>query len=316
MNRTKDYYSILGVNQNSSKEEIKAAYRKLAFNYHPDRNKSTEASEKFKEIQEAYEVLSDEQKKYNYDNIGSSNHESIHDFIFSNFFNSNNDDSINVQLSLTLEEIAQGTEKIISFIRKNLCECYKKLDTCKKCKGQGKLRYNFFSIVQCDLCQGTGKKRDNNCKKCSGNLFIQEKIEAKINIHNGLNSSYMRYPEAGHERLKGRGDVIVNFSISEHNLYKREGEHLILEKDLKFTELLTGTKITVKSIYNKELEIKIPEITKPGTVLRIPNEGIPVSDFLGKRKGDLYVKINVIMPEYISEKNKEKIKEIEELLYS
>lgn len=317
MDRKKDYYSILGVNKNSSQEEIKSAYRKLAFNYHPDRNKDPEALNKFKEIQAAYEILSDDQKRQQYDNPIEFQEIPFHD-IFSGFSGlfQREENVINLQVNLTLEEIANGTNKTIPYIRTNLCQCYKTLETCRTCKGNGKLRMNFFNIQTCHTCRGIGKI-SKNCSDCSGNIYVQEKVEAKINIQNGLQNPRIRYQEIGNENSKGqRGDVVIHFNILEHNIFKRDGEHLIFEKDIKLTELLTGIKFSMKTIYNKEIEIKIPENTEPGTVLRIQNEGIVVSDFLGKRKGDLYIKLNIMMPKKtLTETDREKIKEIEQLLY-
>ncbi len=339
----KDYYEILGVSRDASEEEIKRAYRKLALQYHPDRNSGNkEAEEKFKEISEAYEVLSDPEKRRIYDmyghqglegsgySAGFSDIEEIFarfDDIFEDFFGfrtfrrrerPRQGRSLRYDIEITLEEAFKGVEKEISFERIEPCpECDgvggKDRRPCPACRGTGQITrsHGFFHIsTTCPKCNGEGYIFSKPCPECRGNGYIKRKRKVKIKIPPGVDTgTHLRIRGEGEPGEYGGppGDLIIVIHVKEDDFFERKGNHLYCEVPISFVQAILGDSIKVPLIGGDEVELEIPQGTQPGELLRIPGKGMPI--FGSNRRGDLFVKVDIRIPKHITKRQKELLEE-------
>jgi molecular chaperone DnaJ len=340
----KDYYEILGVPRGASDEEIKRAYRKLALQYHPDRNPGNkEAEEKFKEISEAYEVLSDPEKRRIYDMYG---HEGLEgkgystgfsdiDEIFSAFNDIFEDlfgfrtgtrrrtrprqgRSLRYDLEITLEDAYKGAEKEISFERLEVCpECNgaggKHRIPCPSCGGMGQITrsHGFFHIsTTCSRCNGEGYIFSEPCPNCRGNGVVRRRKKINIRIPAGVDTgSQLRIRGEGEPGEYGAapGDLFIVIHVKEHEFFRREGDHLYCEIPVSFVQAILGDRIKIHLIGGEEAEVEIPPGTQPGSIIRVPGKGMPK---LGSEKrGDLFVKIEVRLPKSLTKKQRELLEE-------
>jgi molecular chaperone DnaJ len=352
----RDYYEVLGVEKNATKDEIKKGYRKLAIQYHPDKNPGNkEAEEKFKEATEAYEVLSDEQKKQIYDQYGFAGLEGMaggggsegyshafHDFedifgdfggMFENFFGggssrrsrgeaSNQGASLRYDLEISFQDAVYGTKAEISFAHNEACDACKgtggangaKRKTCPTCGGAGQVRRSagFFSVAQpCPSCQGAGTIIDNPCKECSGSGLQKKRKKVNVTIPAGVDEGKrITIPRMGDAGRNGgpSGDLIVMLHVTAHQYFERSGEDLYCAVPISITQAALGADITITTLDNKKIKMKIPAGTQHGKMLRIRDEGVPVQG--GTRKGNLYIKVIVQVPNRISNKAKSLYEEI------
>ncbi|HLC86326.1 MAG TPA: molecular chaperone DnaJ [Candidatus Nanoarchaeia archaeon] len=346
-----DYYETLGVSKNSSKEEIKKAYKNLAKKYHPDVSKDHGDGEKFKKISEAYAVLGDDTKKAQYDQYGEAGFHQrysqedifrgfdIND-IFGDFFGGDNPfemffsggsrrrtkrgRDLRYELSISFEEASLGTTKEIEVERLLSCEeCHGtgsddgKLNMCENCNGAGQVRTSrrtpfgsFTQVTTCEECNGEGKTITHPCKKCSGSGRIKKIKTIKINIPAGVdNGSQLKISREGEAGLRGSnlGDLYVVIHVKPSEIFHRREYDLILEVPITISQAALGDEIKVPTL-DKEVSIKIPEGTQPGTQFRLKGKGVPYVDGYGR--GDLYVIANVAIPKKV---NKEQKKIFEEL---
>ncbi len=346
----KDYYKILGVDRNASQEEIKKAFRKLARKYHPD-IAGKESEEKFKEINEAFQVLGDPQKRAQYDQFGSSAFDSkdfsfkwpnfedlFKDFgfgdifdIFSDFKNYNKRGpekgaDLKYDLEISLEEAFFGAEKNIEVPIDEICEACNGtgakpgyLKTCPVCHGTGEVRRvhgsrfaHIVNIIPCKKCGGTGKIIEKPCEVCGGTGKIRKirKIQVKIpkGVHDG---SYLRVAGQGEPGSNGgsSGDLYVVIHIKPHPIFERKGNDLFCKTTIDLTQAIFGTEIEIPTIKSKA-KIKIPAGTQSHTIFRLKGQGMP--DLRTERKGDLFVKVVVKIPEKLTKKQKELLKEFAE----
>lgn len=339
MSEKRDYYEVLGISKNADEAEIKKSYRKLALKYHPDKNPGdTSAEEKFKEAAEAYEVLSNAEKRAQYDRFG---HAGIGaggfggggmnmDDIFSQFgdiFGSAFGGSfggsrsggnrvvrgtnLRVKMKLTLEEIAEGVKKKIKVNKLVNAEgvTYK---TCTTCNGSGRITrvaQTFLGAMQtqssCHVCHGAGKMIDHRPSGADENgLKRQEEvieIEIPAGVEEGMQLSVTGKGNAG--PFNGiPGDLIVVIEEVEHPDLKRDGENLHYEAFVNFIDAVLGETIEIPTIGGKA-KIKVDPGTQSGKVLRLKGKGLPILQGYGS--GDLFVHINVWTPTKISKEERE-----------
>lgn len=343
----KDYYKILGVNKNASKEEIKAAYKKLAKQFHPDVNKDPGSSEKFKEINEAASVLGDDQKRQQYDTYGSDFEKRYHqnfnreysssdfedmDFgdIFEMFFGGGGSGrtrrsrghDLRYDLEITLEEAATGIKKSITLEKPSVCEdCDGKggddFETCKECTGKGIKKVTqrtpfgiFSSTVTCNKCEGRGELIKDVCSSCKGNGVIRKKKTLEIDIPGGITSgSQLRLRGEGEAIKNGAsGDLYVFVEVSEHEYFVRDGDNIIIDLPISFTQAIIGDEVEIPTLTGKVM-LKIPSGTQPEEMLRLRGKGIKHLHSSGH--GDQLVRIKVKIPEKISKKQEELINEFQ-----
>ena len=352
----RDYYEVLQVSKSVTDGELKKAYRKLAIQYHPDKNPDDQtAEEKFKEAAEAYEVLSDPNKKARYDQFG---HEGLNgqaggfnnmDDIFSNFsdifsdffgggFGSSRGRSrgqakekgsdLQVKLTLTLEEIANGVTKkvkIKKFIKCDDCQgsgaqAGSQASTCSVCQGAGEVRQvqnSFFgqvvNVSTCRNCGGTGQVVTNPCKPCSGDGRIKDNKVIDINVPAGVSEgNYFQIRGEGNiGRRNGlKGDVIVVIEEKEHEEFHREEDHIIYDLGISFSQAALGVSLTIPTLYG-DTSFNIPAGTQSGKQFRLRQKGLPRvnSNYIG----DQIVRIQLITPTKLSGKEKEIFENLSEI---
>lgn len=340
----KDYYEVLGVSKNASLNEIKKAYRKLAIKYHPDKNPNNKkiAEEKFKEAAEAYEVLSNSEKRNNYDRFGHSgiggggrtgtgmNMEDIFtNFgdIFSDAFGDNfsgfgfgkssrykstiRGSDLRIRVKVTLEEIFNGVYKKVKVKRLKIAKGVKFIN-CSSCNGTGqKIRITntilgrMQTSSQCSLCLGTGKKVKNIPYGANKHGLIQKEELVSIKIPSGVSEGmHLKVSEKGNEApFSGRpGNLIVLIEEIPHSNLKREGHNLHYDLYISFPEAVLGETKEVPLINGKKVRIKIEPGTQSGKTLRLRNKGLPKMDEYGN--GNLLIHINVWTPKKINEEQK------------
>ncbi len=339
----RDYYDILSVSRDAGAEEIKRAYRKLALQYHPDRNPGDhEAEEQFKEAAEAYEVLRDSEKRQIYDRFGHAGLEgrgftgfrgfedifSSFGDIFEDFFGFGNrrgrtrargGASLRYDLEVTLEEAFSGKEQELTFDRWQACDQCRgsglapgsSLQTCSTCRGNGQVvrSQGFFQIsTTCPACQGEGRIVSDPCKGCGGAGRVKAERKIMVRIPPGVdNGSQLRLRAEGEPGEHGgpAGDLIVVIHVRPHDFLAREGDDLICEVPISFVQAALGDIIPIPVIGEEEpFSLEIPAGTQPGEVLKIRDRGMPSLRNRNSR-GDLYAKIAVKIPTRLNERQKE-----------
>ena len=355
----RDYYEVLGVSKTATDAEIKSAFRKLAKKYHPDVSKEPDAEEKFKECQEAYAVLSDPQKRRQYDQFGhaafqggaggaggfggfSTNFDfgdmsDIFDDIlgglggFGSFRSSNSRRSANgprkgndvlYRMTIDFEEAVFGTKKDINIdVIDNCEECNGKggfnSKTCTECRGSGTITQeqrtilgSFLTKTTCPYCNGTGETFEKKCTKCKGKGKIKKNKTIEVNIPAGIDSeNRLRVAGKGEAGINGGnpGDLYIEFTVKEHEFYKREEDDIYVSLPLTISEATLGCKKEVPTPYGN-INLTIPAGTQSNDKLRIKGKG--VTNVSTKKKGDFYVIANVIIPEKLTRDQKKLFEEL------
>jgi molecular chaperone DnaJ len=349
----RDYYETLEISRTASEDEIKSSYRKLAMKYHPDRNPGDKsAEEKFKEATEAYEVLKDSQKRGTYDKFGHAGlsggagfggfdfggfdlSDALRAFMrdfggfgfgFEDFFGGgmrqeryNRGEDLRARVTLTLEEIATGVEKILKLKRYEECsECGgsgvapgASRKTCPECKGSGQIRTisrTFLGTIQqvhtCSTCRGEGEVISSPCPGCNGEGRVKGSATVKIDVPRGVSSgNYMTLENQGNAaRGKGRkGNLIVVFEEQEHNIFSRQGDNIICVVPVSFTLAALGGELSVPTL-NGNHKLRIPPGTQIGKMFRLKGKGIPHLNSHGA--GDELVQVTVWVPTDLSPEDK------------
>lgn len=356
----KDYYQILGVDKKASKEEIKKAFRKLAHQYHPDKKGGD--ADKFKEVNEAYTVLSDDQKRAQYDTYGqtfagggSGFQDNWQDFmrqggfdfsgfgeggfggagfdfgdIFSDIFGGRQSRAkrgrdISIDIEIPFEESVFGADRVFLLNKVSFCETCggsgakkgTEMETCKTCNGKGKIREvkrSIFGSIEvsrlCDACAGEGKTPKEKCHICGGLGVLKKEEEIKIKIPAGIDDGEMMRMTGAGEAVKGgaAGDLYVKIYVKPHKTFKKEGNDLVMNLDIKLTDALLGATYDIHTLDGLSA-LKIPAGANTGDILQIKGKG--VSSRSGRR-GDILAHVRVVLPKHLSKSAKEAVEKLKE----
>ncbi len=336
------YYEILGVSKSATDSDIKRAFRKLAFQYHPDHNKDDSATERFKEINEAYEVLSDPVKRENYNRFGHAGEGFAQGFdvfsgfgdIFDTFFGSTTTAArrgpqqgadIRYDLSLTFEEAVFGCEKEIKGLRTENCsacngtgcEPGSRPTKCPECNGAGQIRRSqrsifgqFVNVTTCPHCDGEGNIIDKQCSRCRGAGREKKEYHRVVTIPAGVdNGTQIRLSREGHAGTRGGspGSLFITVSVQEHTLFQRREDNIIYHLPINFAQAALGAEIKVPTI-EKPVPLKIPPGTQTGKLFHLKGKG--VSHLRGGGRGDQLVIVHVITPSSLNEKQRKLLEDL------
>ncbi|SIS36797.1 molecular chaperone DnaJ [Salimicrobium flavidum] len=346
----RDYYEVLGVGQDASQQDIKKAYRKLARQYHPDVSDEENAQEKFKEVKEAYETLSDDQKRAQYDQfghdgpgMGQGGFGGAEDFggfsdIFDMFFGGGGrrrdpnaprrGNDLQYSIILEFEEAIFGKSTDVEIPREEECDTCDgsgakpgtSPETCPHCQGAGQINQEqntpFGRVVNrrvCHHCQGSGKIVKDKCDTCGGNGRVTKTDSIHIDIPAGVEEGQqVRVPGKGEAGVNGgpAGDLYVVIQVKRHEFYEREGDHIFCEVPLTFAQATLGDEIEVPTLHGK-VKLKIPAGTQTGKTFRLKGKGSP--NVHGRGHGDQHVKIRVVTPQNLTDRQKEILREFNEI---
>lgn len=337
----RDYYEVLGVSRNCSQQEIKKAYRRLARECHPDVNPGDkQAEERFKEVAEAYAVLSDPAKRAQYDRFGHQAPGGF-DVNFDSFFGGFTDifdvfdsftgrrtrrqgvergSDLRHELTIELEEAAKGVTKTIQIVRLSTCEecggsgaaSGTSPQTCSTCGGVGQVRAtreSFFgymsTVTTCPTCGGSGRYIPHPCPSCGGNGRERRKQKINIDIPAGVDDGYrIRVPGEGDAGPNGGppGDLYVDIFVRPHPVFRRDNQHIFVEKEISFAQAALGDIVQVPTLDGME-ELRIPPGTQPGATLKLRNKGMP--SLRSNGRGDEYIIIKVVIPTKLTRRQRE-----------
>ena len=341
-----DYYEILEIEKTGDKELIKKAYRKMALKYHPDRNPGDKAAEeKFKQINEAYEVLSDDSKREIYDRYGK---DGLKNGGYSGFSGADFSDlfgdifeafgggfgfggrsarkrekfprDLAIEINLSFKEAVFGCKKEIEIEYKSPCKACDatgskdgKLSVCGQCGGKGQVfvQHGFMAVGQtCPSCGGEGSKIDQKCKECSGLGYETLKESFEVNIPEGVDEgNRLRVSGRGNVTKSGRGDLYIVMSVGEDEHFLRDGDNIFVEVPVFFTSIVLGESITLPTLRG-EKELKIPQGTKDGEQFIFKNEG--VRNIHTGSLGALVAVIKITYPNKLNKEQKELAQKLHE----
>ena len=345
----RDYYDVLGVGRDADAEAIKKAYRKLAMQFHPDRNPGdADAEKRFKEAAEAYEVLKDRNKKAAYDRFGhaafdgagarpgaggfdfAAGFSDIFDEVFGDFMgrggrrNAARGADLRYNLEVTLEDAFHGRTVEIRVPTTVVCEACKgggaeggaRPATCGTCGGHGKVRsqQGFFTIERtCPVCAGHGQVIDKPCKTCGGNGRVHKEKTLSVTIPAGVDDgTRIRLANEGEAGVRGApaGDLYIFLQIRPHELFEREGSDIFCRVPIPMTTAALGGAVDVPTIDGTVAKVSVPEGTQTGQQFRLRGKGMSVLS--GKGRGDMYIETSVETPVHLTRKQKELLREFEQ----
>ena len=355
----RDYYEVLGVQKNASKDEVKKAYRKMALQYHPDKNPGNkEAEDRFKEATEAYDVLSDEKKKSAYDQFGHAGVDGMgggqHDWTnfrgFEDIFGGNDlgsffesifgggfggggfrrgggqrggpqqGSNLRYDIEIPFKDAVFGSKVEIQFNHNEACPSCKGSGaangagrkTCTTCGGAGQVRHSqgFFSMAStCPTCGGQGTIIEKPCLSCGGSGTQKKRQKLMVTIPPGVeNGKHLVLPRQGDAGPNGGppGDLYVVTRVKPHEYFERQDADLYCAVPISVAQAALGAEIHVGTLDGKTIKVKVRAGTQNGTLLRIASEGVPSPS---GRRGDLYIKLMVRVPEKLSRKGRELLEE-------
>jgi len=343
----RDYYEVLEVHRNASDIEIKKAYRKLAIQFHPDKNPGDKAAEdKFKELSEAYEVLSDAQKRAQYDQFGHAGvnaggfsgggfgfgagtpFSDIFSDIFGDIFGGDGrqrsrgrrGDDLQYTLDIKFEDAANGLETKIDVPYAKRCGTCSgsgakpgtEPKTCPTCRGAGQVRFQqgFFSVSRtCSHCNGEGRVVDSPCTTCRGTGSVKDSKTLSVKVPPGVETgNRLKLSGEGGQGTKGgpNGDLYVLINVKEHPLFTREGNDVLCEIPISFTQAALGCEIEIPTLEG-QVSLKIPEGTQSGRIFRLRSKGIPVLQGYGR--GDQLVIMRIETPTNLNRQQRDLLEE-------
>ena len=349
--KKRDYYEVLGLARDSSEEGVRKAFRKLALEYHPDRNKSVGAAEKFKEINEAYQVLTDPKKRADYDRFGheglAQNGRGFDGFdnfggfgdIFDAFFGGSSTRGrssarrgadLQYRMPIAFEEAVFGVEREFELTRTEVCGHCKGVKSepgsaptmCSNCGGTGQVRRNhqsifgqFVQVATCGTCRGEGRLVTRPCSRCRGTGREQRNRKLAITVPAGIEGgTQIRLAGEGEPGFRGGppGDLYVSVRVKAHPLFEREGDDIVHRRTVNVAQAALGVTITVPTVDGEE-EIEIPQGAQTGDVIRLKGKGVP---HLGNRRqrGDHLVTLLVSTPRVLTEEQRRLLQELSKTL--
>ena len=343
-----DYYAMLGVSRDASADDLKKAYRKLAMQFHPDRNPGDKAAEaKFKEVSEAYEVLKDDQKRGAYDRFGHAafeqagggggfaggfNFEGGLGDIFEGLFGEamgrgrkqRGGNDLRTQVEIDLAEAYSGVKKSIRIPTKVKCEVCdgtgsesrtRDAATCGTCRGQGKVRaqQGFFLVERtCPTCGGSGRVVKNACKVCQGSGLVNSERTLQVAVPAGVEQeTRIRLTGEGEAGPQGTppGDLYVHIAIRPHDIFQRDGANIYCRVPLPLTRAALGGEIEVPAIDGSRAKVKIPAGTQTGDHFRLRTKGFSV--LRSHERGDMIIQVAVETPQNLTRRQRELLEEFE-----
>ncbi len=353
----KDYYEILGVQKDASKDDIKKAFRKLAHQYHPDKKGGDEA--RFKEVNEAYSVLSDDQKRSEYDSYGKTfggnggagfggfGGQGFGGFDFSQFtqggegfdlgdifgdiFGGGRRErvkrgrDISIDIELSFQDSIFGVDRKILLNKASTCTHCKgtggepgtEMKTCDTCNGKGKIRDVKRTILGsiatervCEACHGAGKIPKDRCKECKGLGVTKKEQEIAVKIPAGIDDGEMIRLTGGGEAVPGgvSGDLYIKVHVKRHSTFRKEGNNLVMDLNIKLSEALLGSTYTIATL-DGDIDLKTPEHISFGEILRVKGKGVPIG--AGKnQRGDLLIKVHIELPKKLSKEARKLVEQL------
>ncbi|MCL4543434.1 MAG: molecular chaperone DnaJ [Chloroflexi bacterium] len=344
----RDYYEILGVPRSASDDEIKKAFRRLARQYHPDVNRDPAAEEKFKEANEAYEVLSNPQRRTAYDQFGHRgaaagvNQTNFDGFgglgdLFETFFGGVTSTArrgpqrgadLRYDLTLTFEEAVFGTTKTLEIPRWETCSVCRGAGSkagsqptrCPTCGGSGEIRRTqqsvfgqFVNVVMCDRCRGEGRIITDPCTECRGTGRVRTVRSLEIKVPAGVdNGTQMRVTGEGEAGQRGgpRGNLIIAFHVQSHEVFERRGSDIFVRLPISFSQAALGDEVEVPTVEGP-VSLRIPAGTQTGRRFTLRGKGVPGLESSGR--GDQHVSVTVVTPTDLSAREKELFRELAHL---
>jgi molecular chaperone DnaJ len=332
----RDYYKVLGVDRNASDKEIKKAYRKIAKDNHPDVNPDDkEAEERFKEAAEAYDVLSDPQKKQQYDQFGHQRQggapnmgdmdEMLRRWGFGGQKRVMKGQHVRLNLKLSLEDMFNGITKKLKYKRNILCGSCNgngghNPEICPTCNGDGIVfqvhrmgAHMMQTSSTCPTCGGDGRYHKTKCTSCNGKRYELNEELIEINIPAGVHDGMELISEGGGSEIKDgiAGDVIIAITQIKHERFIRSNHDLKIHIPLSYTQLVLGDKIDVHTIEGGKIRASIPPASKAGSNLRIPSKGMCILH--SDNRGDMILILDVVIPKDISDEEKELLEKLQKL---
>ena len=349
----RDYYDVLGVSKGASEEDIRKAFRKLALQYHPDRNKSPDASEKFKEINEAYQVLTNQEQRRNYDRFGHAGvggnggrgfdgFENFGGFgdIFDAFFGgfggsarttaATRGANLSYEFTVEFEDAVFGAEKEFEVQRMEVCshcsgarsEPGSEVASCTNCGGAGQVRRTqqsvfgqFVQVSTCNVCRGEGKTISEPCSHCFASGREKRRRKLAVSIPPGIETgTRIRLSNEGEPGTNGGppGDLFVSVNVRPHDVFEREGDHIVLTRSLNIAQAALGGVITVPTL-DGEAEIEVSPGTQSGKLFRLAGKGVPQLRN-PRRRGDQIVAVVVETPESLDESQRALLEQLADTL--
>lgn len=338
----KDYYQTLGVDKSASKDEIKKAFRKKAHQYHPDKENGDEA--KFKEANEAYNVLSDDKKRSEYDTYGQAGpqgaggfnggfNQAGMDFDFGDIFGDlfgggrtrvKKGRDISLDMEITFKESVFGTDRKVTLTKTGACDdCGgdggvkgTEWTSCPTCNGIGKIQETkqsvlgvFNTVRECNVCSGRGKIPKDKCKACGGIGVTRKNDEVSVKIPGGINNGEMIRLTGGGEWVKDGmpGDLYIKIHVQADKAFRKEGSNVLMNLKVKLTDAMLGASYSVETLDGK-LKVKIPAGIEHGEILKVKGKGVVTQG----RRGDLMIKIKIDIPNKLSRKARDLVNKLRE----